>query len=216
MNPFLHCLQGLRRSGRKALPGAGNGQWETLLAKLPVGIGFCGADMKIELANQAFHTWHAKGMAAQPGLYALRAGTVLGKLVDTAILQDGEAAGRLPYGGNATDVRVFPIVKGRLCAIVCIPIMCISEGPGVEPPQPNTINAERLGRLVHELSNPLNSMVGWLHLIESQRISSAELPTTIRKIQSDARRQGQLLNELRELARSAKAPLSSPEQDRTR
>lgn len=55
-------------------------------------------------------------------------------------------------------------------------------------------------RIAHDLRNPLNAAMGWLHLIETDKVPRDELGSAVRRIHNNILRQNGLIDELRKLA----------------
>ncbi len=58
-----------------------------------------------------------------------------------------------------------------------------------------------LANLSHELRTPLNAILGWAQLIESGRLSDADLKQAVETIKRNARAQTQLINDLLDMSR---------------
>jgi len=65
----------------------------------------------------------------------------------------------------------------------------------------NTLKDEFLATVSHELRNPLNSIVGWTHMLESGKLSAADQSKAVAVIARNARTQVRLVEDLLDFSR---------------
>lgn len=118
---------------------------------------------------------------------------------------------------RAWSVSYFPIrFNGRISAlgVVCEEItdkkeaererMLLLEAERearAEAEAANRLKDEFLATVSHELRTPLHSMLGWLHLIESNKLPPEEVKKAIGRIHNNARTQTKLIDDLLDVSR---------------
>ncbi|HYP28547.1 MAG TPA: PAS domain S-box protein [Blastocatellia bacterium] len=66
---------------------------------------------------------------------------------------------------------------------------------------------EFIAMVSHELRNPLNSLLGWLHIVRTRRLDEAATAHAIEAIENNARMQARLINDLLDLSRISSGKL---------
>jgi len=142
------------------------------------------------------------------------------------VLDDGRALGNVELSGEspATPGRLrwwrasyFPVVEGGQRNGVGAIIEEITESRQDERERALLLDSERSARAAaeranalkdeflatvsHELRNPLNSIVGWTHMLESGKLSAADQRKAVATIARNARTQVRLVEDLLDFSR---------------
>jgi PAS domain S-box-containing protein len=163
--------------------------------------------------SQVFHivNEHTREPADNPVARAIREGIVVGLGNHTVLIaRDGTE--------RAIDDSAAPIrdVSGEVIGAVLI-FRDITERRGTDAERVRLLAAERQARndaeaasrlkdeflatVSHELRSPLNSIMGWLHVLDSGQLGSAESRQAIDKIRRNVKTQARLIDDLLDVSR---------------
>lgn len=215
-----------------------NALLDTLFEQAPIGMGFWDRDLRYVRVNAALARINGLPVEAHIGRTIGEVLPRLEPRVEQAFrtvletrqqLDDLELQGETPAAPGVLRTwrtSVYPVTVAN--SLVGVGAVCdeITELKRIEEQRAELLLIESQARgraeeasrlkddfistLSHELRNPLNSIVGWTHLLESGKLSDADRDKAIERITRNVKLQAQLVEELLDFSRlnSGKVRLS--------
>jgi len=201
----------------------------TLFELAPIGLGFWDRELRYVRVNAALARINGLPVEAHLGRTINELLPKLEPRVEAAfrtVLETGQPLSELELQGETPAApgvlrywrtSVYPVTVAN--ALVGVGAVCdeITELKRVEAQRLELLEAESHARaraeemnrlkddfistLSHELRNPLNSIVGWTHLLESGKLSEADREKAIERITRNVKTQAKLVEELLDFSR---------------
>jgi len=110
----------------------------------------------------------------------------------------------------SADEREFILAISRQCAqaIYRAQLYEAERQARAEAEQANRVKDEFLAVLSHELRSPLNPILGWTKLLQSQKLPPAKVAQALETIERNAKLQAQLIEDLLDISRMLQGKLS--------
>lgn len=208
---------------------ATNALLDTLFEAAPVGFGFWDVQRRFVKVNPALAALVGLPVEAHPGRTPLeilpglgvQVNALLQQVIDEArAVRDVEVTGEVPgHPGARRSWRssFYPVSAGE--KLIGVGGICteITQDKQVEDERGRLLAAERearreaervsllkdefLATVSHELRNPLNSIVGWAHMLESGRLSEDDQRKAVATIARNAKAQARLVKDLLDFSR---------------
>lgn len=206
-----------------------NALLDTLFERAPIGMGFWDRELRYVRVNTALARINGLPVEAHLGRTISEVLPKLEPRVEAAfrtVLETGQPLSELELQGETPAApgvlrtwrtSVYPVTVAN--ALVGVGAVCdeITELKRVEGQRLELLEAESHARaraeemsrlkddfistLSHELRNPLNSIVGWTHLLESGKLSEADREKAIERITRNVKTQAKLVEELLDFSR---------------
>ena len=206
-----------------------NALLDTLFERAPIGMGFWDRELRYVRVNAALARINGLPVEAHLGRTISEVLPKLEPRVEAAfrtVLETGQPLSELELQGETPAApgvlrtwrtSVYPVTVAN--ALVGVGAVCdeITELKRVEAQRLELLEAESHARaraeemsrlkddfistLSHELRNPLNSIVGWTHLLESGKLSEADREKAIERITRNVKTQAKLVEELLDFSR---------------
>ena len=206
-----------------------NALLDTLFERAPIGMGFWDRELRYVRVNAALARINGLPVEAHLGRTINEVLPKLEPRVEAAfrtVLETGQPLSELELQGETPAApgvlrtwrtSVYPVTVAN--ALVGVGAVCdeITELKRVEAQRLELLEAESHARaraeemsrlkddfistLSHELRNPLNSIVGWTHLLESGKLSEADREKAIERITRNVKTQAKLVEELLDFSR---------------
>ena len=208
---------------------AANALLDTLFDAAPVGLGFWDLQFRYVRLNRALAVMNGLAIEDHLGKTVPEVLPRLGEQVNALFrrvidegraVRDVELAGETPARPGAQRwwrASFYPVHAGE--NLIGIGAVCdeITLAKQVEDERAQLLAAERLARVAaeqanilkdeflatvsHELRNPLNSILGWTHMLESGRLGAADQSKAIATIARNAKAQARLVEDLLDFSR---------------
>jgi PAS domain S-box-containing protein len=208
---------------------ATNALLDTLFEAAPVGFGFWDLQRRFVKVNPALAALVGLPVEAHPGKtpfeilpgLGAQVNALLQQVIDEArAVRDVEVSGEVP--GNPGARRwwrssFYPVSAGEkligvggICAEITREKQAEDERSRLlagerearhEAERVSLLKDEFLATVSHELRNPLNSIVGWAHMLESGRLSEEDQRKAIATIARNAKAQARLVKDLLDFSR---------------
>jgi PAS domain S-box-containing protein len=212
-----------------------NALLDTLFEQAPIGMGFWDRDLRYVRVNGTLARMNGLPVEAHlgrtihevlPNLEA-RVQAAFRTVLETGQpLSDLELQGETPAAPGVVRywrTSVYPVRVAN--ALVGVGAVCdeITELKQAEAQRDQLLQAESEARaraeemsrlkddfistLSHEMRNPLNSIVGWTHLLESGKLSEADREKAVERIARNVKAQARLVDELLDFSRLSSGKL---------
>ncbi len=208
---------------------AANALLDTLFDAAPVGLGFWDLQFRYVRLNRALAVMNGLPIEDHLGKTVPEVLPSLGQKVNALFrrvidegtaVRDIELAGETPAQPGAARwwrASFYPVHAGE--TLIGIGAVCdeITLAKQVEDERGRLLAAEREARVAaehasvlkdeflatvsHELRNPLNSILGWTHMLESGRLSAADQGKALETIARNAKAQARLVEDMLDFAR---------------
>jgi len=208
---------------------AANAVLDTLFDAAPVGLGFWDLQGRYVRVNRALAAMNGVSIDEHLGRTVSEVvpsfgplfSALLQKVIDEGVaVRDVEFSGETPAQPGAERwwrASFYPVHAGE--RLVGVGVVCdeVTLAKGVEDERGRLLAAERVARTLaerasilkdeflatvsHELRNPLNSILGWAHMLESGRLGAADQSKAFATIARNARAQARLVEDLLDFSR---------------
>ena len=212
-----------------------NALLDTLFERAPIGMGFWDRELRYVRVNEALARINGLPVEAHVGRTINEVLPKLEARVEAAfrtVLETGQPLSDLELQGETPAApgvmrtwrtSVYPVSVAN--ALVGVGAVCdeITELKRIDAQRVELLEAESNARaraeemnrlkddfistLSHELRNPLNSIVGWTHLLESGKLSEADRDKAIERITRNVKTQAKLVEELLDFSRLSNGKL---------
>jgi PAS domain S-box-containing protein len=208
---------------------AANALLDTLFDAAPVGLGFWDLQLRYVRVNRALAAMNGLSVEEHLGKTVPELLPSLGRQVNVLLrtvidaghaVREVELVGETPAQPGVVRwwrASFYPVHAGE--NLIGIGAVCdeITLAKRIESERGRLLAAEREARVAaerasilkdeflatvsHELRNPLNSILGWTHMLESGRLSTADQGKAVETIARNARAQARLVEDLLDFSR---------------
>ena len=206
-----------------------NALLDTLFEQAPIGLGFWDRELRYVRVNRALAAINGLPIEAHVGRTIGEVLPKLERRVQEAfreVLQTGRSMSDVEFQGETPAMpgvqrvwrtSIYPVaVRDTLVGVGAV---CdeVTELKRIDAQKEQLLEAEShararaeemnrlkddfLSTLSHELRNPLNSIVGWTHLLESGKLSAADREKALERITKNVKVQAKLVEELLDFSR---------------